>query len=369
MSLLRLSLTDFRNHAAVEITAAHGLVALFGENGAGKTNILEAISLLAPGRGLRRAALADMVRDGAGGGFAIFSEAESGEDLPPVALGTGVEAAQPNRRITRINGAGAAAATLAEWLAILWLTPAMDRLFVETAGNRRRFLDRLVLALDPRQAQHSNRYDAAMRARGKLLAEGDDVDRQWLSSLEAQMAEHGAALDAARLETLAALSAELAVQPDSGFARPLLQLVDSDGAARETPWSAAGLMDLYAARRRIDAGAGRATAGPHRDDLQALHSLTGRAAARCSTGEQKAMLLSLILAHSDCVARLRGQRPILLLDEVAAHLDPVRRGALYAQLADQGGQAWLTGTEGALFRDMPGPVTRYHLAGGRISAV
>ena len=166
MTLTRLSLTDFRNHAGADMAAGAGPVALLGANGAGKTNILEAISLLAPGRGLRRAPLPDMVRDGASGGFAIFAEVLAGADLPPVALGTGIEPAHPGRRIVRINGASAAAASLGEWIAILWLTPAMDRLFVESAGNRRRFLDRLVLALDPRHAQHSNRYEAALRARG-----------------------------------------------------------------------------------------------------------------------------------------------------------------------------------------------------------
>ena len=368
MTLTRLSLTDFRNHAAAELVAGPGLVALHGDNGAGKTNILEAISLLAPGRGLRRAALGDMVRDGASGGFAVFAEVQAGDDLAPVSLGTGIEPVHPGRRIVRINGSAAAAASLGEWLAVLWLTPAMDRLFVETAGNRRRFLDRLVLALDPRHAQHSNRYEAALRARGKLLADLSSADPQWLASLEAQLGEHGAAMDAARQATLTALSAELADQPDAPFARPLLTLVDSDGAARTAPHEVDALKTLFAARRRIDAAAGRATAGPHRDDLIAVHAATGRAAARCSTGEQKAMLLSLVLAHSDCVARARGQRPVLLLDEVAAHLDPLRRAALYARLAGQGGQAWLTGTEAALFADMPGPVTRFAIAGGRIAA-
>jgi DNA replication and repair protein RecF len=367
MTLTRLSLTDFRNHAAAELVAGPGLVALHGDNGAGKTNILEAISLLAPGRGLRRAALSDMVRDGANGGFAVFAEVLAGDDLAPVSLGTGIEPAHPGRRIVRINGSAAAAASLGEWLAVLWLTPAMDRLFVETAGNRRRFLDRLVLALDPRHAQHSNRYEAALRARGKLLADLSSADPQWLASLEAQLGEHGAAMDAARQATLAALSAELADQPEAPFARPLLTLVDSDGAARTAPHEVDALKALFAARRRIDAAAGRATAGPHRDDLVAVHAATDRAAARCSTGEQKAMLLSLVLAHSDCVARARGQRPVLLLDEVAAHLDPLRRGALYARLAGQGGQAWLTGTEAELFADMPGPVMRFAIAGGRIA--
>ena len=368
MTLVRLSLTDFRNHAGADLAAGPGLVALHGDNGAGKTNILEAISLLAPGRGLRRAPLSDVVRDGASGGFAVFAEVAAAENLPPVALGTGIEPAQPGRRIVRINGAAAAATALGEWLAILWLTPAMDRLFVETAGNRRRFLDRLVLALDPRHAQHGNRYEAALRARGKLLADLSAADATWLASLEAQLAEHGAAMDAARLNTLTALSAELAGQPDAPFARPLLTLVDSEGVERTAPHSADALKALFAARRRIDAAAGRATAGPHRDDLAAVHALTGRAAARCSTGEQKAMLLSLVLAHGDCVARRRGQRPVLLLDEVAAHLDPLRRAALYERLAEQRGQAWLTGTEAALFDAMPGPVTRYRIAGGRIAA-
>lgn len=367
MTLIRLSLTDFRNHAGADMAATPGLVALYGDNGAGKTNILEAISLLAPGRGLRRAALGDMVRDGATGGFAIFAEVQANAGLAPVGLGTGIEPTHPGRRIVRINGASAAAASLGEWVAVLWLTPAMDRLFVETAGNRRRFLDRLVLALDPRHAQHSNRYDAALRARGKLLADIAGADQQWLASLEAQLAEHGAAMDAARQRTLVALSADLSAQPDAPFARPFLTLVDADGAPREAPHTVETLTALFASRRRVDAAAGRATAGPHRDDLSAVHAATGRSAARCSTGEQKAMLLSLVLAHSDCVARLRRQRPVLLLDEVAAHLDPSRRAALYERLAGQQGQAWLTGTEAALFADMPGPVTRFHVAGGRIA--
>jgi DNA replication and repair protein RecF len=175
-------------------------------------------------------------------------------------------------------------------------------------------------------------------------------------------------MDAARQNMLAGLSAELAGQPDAPFARPLLTLVDSEGAARAAPHDVEALKSLFASRRRIDTAAGRATAGPHRDDLSAVHAATGRAAARCSTGEQKAMLLSLVLAHSDSVARARAQRPVLLLDEVAAHLDPLRRGALYERLAAQGGQAWLTGTEAALFDDMPGPVTRFQIAGGRIAA-
>jgi DNA replication and repair protein RecF len=368
MSIRRLTLANFRNHGAAELEAGPGLVALFGANGAGKTNILEALSLLAPGRGLRGAALPDMARDGQGAGFAVYADWESG--VGAVALGTGVVAERPTRRQVRINGAAAAASSLAEWLAVLWLTPAMDRLFQDSAGGRRRFLDRLVLALEPGHALHANRLEAALRARGKLLADPRGFDSGWMTALEGQIGEHGAAVDGARLRTLAALADELARQ-DNGddFPRPQAGLVDSDGSARGDAWSADALAALLAARRGIDAGAGRTTRGPHRDDLLVVHGASGRAAARCSTGEQKGLLLALIMAHADCVARLRGSRPLLLLDEVAAHLDPQRRAALYARLAEGGGQCWLTGTEAALFTAMPGPVTRFALSAGRICAV
>lgn len=362
MMLADLTLTDFRNHADLRLEAGAGMIALHGENGAGKTNILEAISLLAPGRGLRRAALPEMIRDGAAGGFAVHATLTGGDGLAPVALGTGVDAGQPGRRVVRINGAPAAATSLADWVAVLWLTPAMDRLFQEAAGNRRRFLDRLVLALHPAHAFHSGRLDAALRARGKLLSDDGQVDRAWLASLDAQIAEHGAAVDAARMATLAALGQELADWPDQPFARPALALIDADGVERHEPWSAAALAAMLDERRAIDLGAGRTTRGPHRDDMQVRHAATGRAAAGCSTGEQKAMLLSIVLAHSDLVARARGQRPIILLDEVAAHLDPLRRAALYERLSQQGGQAWLTGTEPSLFADAPGAVARHAIA-------
>lgn len=366
MAIVRLTLTDFRSHAATELTAAAGLVVLHGANGAGKTNILEALSLLTPGRGLRGAALPDMVRDTRDAGFSVFAkwqEADGGS----VELGTGVAPERPTRRVVRINGAAAAASSLAEWLAVLWLTPAMDRLFQDSAGGRRRFLDRLVLALEPGHALHAGRLEAALRARAKLLTDPRGFDHDWMGALEGQIGEHGAAVDAARLRTLAALGDELAQRAaDDGFPLPLAALTDSEGAARSDAWSAARLAALLAERRGIDAGAGRTTRGPHRDDLIVRHATSGRAAARCSTGEQKGLLLSLILAHADCVARLRGSRPLLLLDEVAAHLDPDRRGALYRRLAEAGGQCWLTGTEAALFAGIEGPVTRYALGVGGV---
>lgn len=367
MAIVRLSLTNFRNHGAVELSTGPGLVALYGANGAGKTNILEALSLLTPGRGLRGAALPEMARDGAGAGFAVYADWEARAGA--VALGTGVAAERPTRRQVRINGAAAAASSLAEWLAVLWLTPAMDRLFMDSAGARRRFLDRLVLALEPGHALHAGRLEAALRARGKLLGDPRGFDVGWMAALEGQIGEHGAAVDGARLRTLAALSEELTRQDsDDNFPRPEVSLFDSEGTERRDRWSAADLTALLAARRKIDAGAGRTTAGPHRDDLLVRHQTSGRAAARCSTGEQKGLLLAIIMAHTDCIARQRGARPLLLLDEVAAHLDPERRAALYTRLATGGGQCWLTGTEAALFDAMPGPVTRFALGRDGISA-
>jgi DNA replication and repair protein RecF len=364
MAIIRLALTDFRSHAAQELAAGPGLVVLHGANGAGKTNILEALSLLTPGRGLRGAALPDMVRDGTGAGFSVFADWQGG-DGAMAALGTGVSAERPTRRQVRINGAAAAASSLAEWLAVLWLTPAMDRLFQESAGGRRRFLDRLVLALEPGHALHAGRLEAALRARGKLLTDPRGYDQGWMAALESQIGDHGAAVDAARQRTLAALDAELlarAGEGDDGFPLPCAGLTDSEGNNRTAAWNSDDLAEMLAQRRNIDSAAGRTTRGPHRDDLTVCHAATGRAAARCSTGEQKGLLLSLILAHADCVARLRGNRPLLLLDEVAAHLDPGRRAALYRRLAAAGGQCWLTGTEAGLFDGMEGVVTRFALS-------
>ena len=348
--LARLTLTDLRNHAALTLAPGPGFVVLTGENGAGKTNVLEAVSLLAPGRGLRRAPLGEMARHGGPGGWSVAAEL-GGE----VTLGTGTLATAPERRLVRINGAGASATALAEWLSVLWLTPAMDRLFVEPAGERRRFLDRLALALAPGHATESARYEAAMRARNRLLAEerdgGHRADPRWLAALEARMAEHGHAITAARAETVAALGAQLAEAPPGPFARAGLAL---EG------WTGGDLVRDLAHGRGRDAAAGRTLAGPHRTDLAVTHVGKGQPAALCSTGEQKALLLNLVLAHAELVRARTGRPTILLLDEVAAHLDPVRRAALFARLTGHG-QVWMTGTEPALFADIGGDATRIGL--------
>jgi DNA replication and repair protein RecF len=355
LTVARLTLTDFRSYPAAGIVAAPGFVVLTGENGAGKTNILEAVSLLAPGRGLRGATLSEMARSDGPGGFAISARlgTDGHEDVD---IGTGASAAAPERRQVRINGATASAAALSEWLSILWLTPAMDRLFSEGASGRRRFLDRLVLAVEPPHGNHAARYEAAMRARNKLLAEPETADPAWLAALEAGMAEHGAAIASARARTVAALAGRLAEAPQGPFARAGLTL---EG------WKAtdAGALaaELRAGRGR-DAAAGRTLAGPHRSDLAVTHLDKGQPAERCSTGEQKALLLGIVLAHADLVAERAGRPPILLLDEVAAHLDPTRRAALFDRLAASGGQVWMTGTECALF-DGIGDATWLMVAG------
>lgn len=343
--LSRLVLTDFRNHADLTIAAGPGFVVLTGENGAGKTNVLEAVSLLAPGRGLRRAALGEMARQDGAGGFGVAADL-----IGDVAIATGTQVAAPERRIVRVQGSPVAATALAEWLTVLWLTPAMDRLFVEPAGERRRFLDRLTLALAPGHAVHANRYEAAMRARNRLLADEGRPDGDWLSALEAQMAEHGGAVDAARRETVALLGTRLAHQDDGPFPRAGLVL---DGWNGDTARLHA---DLAQARAR-DAAAGRTLAGPHRVDLIVTHLDKARAASLASTGEQKALLLGIVLAHADLVAERTGTPPVLLLDEVAAHLDPARRAALFARLAGRG-QVWMTGTEDALFDAIDAQATR-----------
>ena len=348
MPVSRLTLTDFRSYEAATIETAPGFVLLSGDNGAGKTNLLEAISLLAPGRGLRGAPLPDMARQAGSGGWGVAAR------LGETDIGTGAQPTAPERRQVRVNGAPAAVNSLSEWLSVLWLTPAMDRLFSGSAGERRRFLDRLVLALEPSHAHHSTRYDAAMRARNKLLAD-ERWDDAWLASLELAMAEHGTAVAAARERTIAALADRIAGSPEDEFARADITL---DG------WAGGDLTQALAANRGRDAAAGRATEGPHRQDLAVMHRAKAMPAANSSTGEQKALLLGLVLAHAELVADRRGDAPILLLDEVAAHLDPRRRAALFARLEGRG-QVWKTATEAALF-DGIGDATRFHVEPGRV---
>ncbi|QAY77193.1 DNA replication/repair protein RecF [Sphingosinicella sp. BN140058] len=351
MPLTRLSLTNFRSYPDALLAPRPGLVVLTGENGAGKTNILEAVSMLSPGRGLRGAALTDMARSDGPGGFAIAARVDD------VEIGTGTASNAPERRQVRINGAAASATSLSEWLSILWLTPTMDRLFQEGASGRRRFLDRLVLAVDPAHAVHAARYEAAMRARNKLLAE-ERPDPDWLTALEARMIEHGAALSAARAGAVESLGARLAEAPEGPFARAGLRL---QGGEEDLAFT------LRAGRAR-DAAAGRSLTGPHRTDLFVTHLAKDQPAALCSTGEQKALLLSIILAHADLVADRAGRRPVLLLDEVAAHLDPRRRAALFDRLHAGGGQVWMTGTEAALFEEVGADASRFEVADGAIQA-
>ncbi|MDE2043434.1 MAG: DNA replication/repair protein RecF, partial [Alphaproteobacteria bacterium] len=342
------------NYARAELHPGPGFNILTGDNGAGKTNILEALSLLAPGRGLRGAQLGEMAQQGGPGEFAI--SAQRGDAL----LGTGTRADAPARRIVRINGANAAATALSEWLSIVWLTPAMDRLFTDSAGERRRFLDRLVLSLDPDHAHHSARYEAAMRQRNRLLAQDMPADPHWLNGLEAQMVTHGLAIHAARTALVTLLDAQMAALPDGPFARAQLVLAD------ETPLAPEAYAQALAMGRARDAAAGRTLSGPHRADLLARHAAKNQPAEKCSTGEQKAMLITIVLAHAGLVAEQRGLRPVLLLDEVAAHLDPVRREALFTRLAETGSQVWLTGTEATVFAPLGQGAPHFRVYQGHI---
>ena len=350
MPVSRLALTDFRSYSSTLIEPGPGFVLLSGDNGAGKTNLLEAVSLLSPGRGLRGAALSEMARIGGDGAFAVAAR------LADVEIGTGTQPTAPERRQVRINAAPASVNSLSEWLSVLWLTPAMDRLFLGSAGDRRRFLDRLVLALEPGHAHHSSRYEAAMRARNKLLADDAPADPSWLAALELQMAEHGSAIGGARSRTVTELGQRTEGAPEDEFARAAIHL---EG------WDDGNLAEQLHESRRRDAAAGRATVGPHRQDLLVTHRAKDMPAARSSTGEQKALLLGLVLAHAELVTERRGEPPILLLDEVAAHLDPKRRAALFGRLEGRG-QVWMTATEASLFEGV-GQASRFHVAGGSLS--
>lgn len=360
MALDRITLAHYRNHRETALDGTEQFNLLIGENGAGKTNILEALSLLAPGRGLRRASMQDIAGPDGGGGFTVgASLKEQGHES--ARLGTYVEADRPNRRLVRINGAEGTAASLAEWLAIGWLTPAMDGLFTDSAGARRRFIDRMTLAIRPDHARHVSRYETALRERNKLLEQNRANDATWLDALEGQAGEHGAAVTQGRQSLIEALSDELSALPDAPFAKPVLAYRAGG------PADANGLAQTLAENRVRDRAAGRALTGPQRDEIEVIMAGTGQPAASCSTGEQKAMLIAITLAHS--VLAVAGRPGVLLLDEVAAHLDPVRRKALFDRLRAGQAQVWLTGTEAAPFEGILDEAAVWRVSNGTVNRV
>ncbi len=356
MSLNRIRLTQFRNHAETALDGTTQFNLLVGENGAGKTNVLEALSLLAPGRGLRRATLFDVAAHGSEVGFAVSVDLGGA-----VQLGTGTRPDKPSRRVVQVNGADIPAVQLGEWLSIGWLTPAMDRLFMDSAGARRRFLDRLVLALEPGHARHAAKLEASLRERGRLLGEPAEPDPQWLTAIEVQIGEAGAAVAQARARMIAALSGALERLPEAPFARPALEYRPGG------PLDSAELTAALAEGRRRDRAAQRTLVGPHRDELGVTMAGKGEEAATCSTGEQKAMLIAITLAHAQL---LSPDRPgVLLLDEVAAHLDPLRRAALFERLGEGTAQVWLTGTELAPFEAITDRAAVWQVSGGAVERI
>ncbi len=359
-ALTRLTLTDFRSYPAAELPLDGRSVFLVGPNGAGKTNLLEAVSFFTPGRGLRGAGMAEVGRrlPGERTGRAWAVSAIVSQDGEPTRIGTGVEQAGSARRAVRLEGEPVPPGRLAEHLRQVWLTPAQDRLFLEGAGDRRRFFDRLVFAAEPLHAAHAGAYDKAQRERMRLLSDGLP-DAAWLDALEARMAEAGALMAAARARTMAALQAEIDTRGERPFPRAQLSLTGEweqmagDGA--DLAEIEAKLARALAAARDRDAAAGRALTGPHRGDLAVIHAEKDRPAAECSTGEQKALILNLVLAQAARLSRAESApNPILLLDEVAAHLDRRRRAALFDEITALGLQAFLTGTDEHLFEELKG---------------
>ncbi len=363
-----LRLTGFRNYARQSLDLNGRAVVLFGENGAGKTNLLEAVSLLAPGRGLRRARTADLeCRGEAGSGLSGWGVAATvATVVGPVEIGTGSEDGA-ERRIVRINGASTTQASLGEYVSAVWLTPQMSQLFLEGASARRRFLDRLVYGFDPAHAGRINAYEKALRDRSKVLKDGGEsgsMDARWLDALEAQIAERGVAIAAARRD-LAVRLARVAMPGFGPFPGASVE-VSGDIEAWLDDGSAVAVEDRFRAalaqNRRIDGITGGASVGVHRSDLAVRHIEKDMPADQCSTGEQKALLMALVLSHARLLTAERGVTPLLLLDEVAAHLDEDRRGALFAALLDMGAQAWMTGTDARVFAPMQGMAQIFKVA-------
>jgi len=366
--ITRLTVTDFRSYARADIGFDGRPAAISGANGAGKTNILEAISLIGPGRGVRGAKLEELPRIGGDGGWAVSARVDDGEDERR--FGVGASASNPARRVCRIDDRDASGpGAFADHLRFMWLTPAQDRLFMEGAGDRRRFLDRMTLAHDPAHGRRSAAYEQAMRQRQKLLDDGGR-DEGWLSAVESQMAEAGTAIAAARRAMVSRLSAAEVAAEENAFPSADMVLEGDLETALDTAPAAdveTDFAETLRARRRRDAEAGRALSGPHRSDLLVTHREKDRAARLCSTGEQKALLIGLVLANARALSLSDPGAPlILLLDEIAAHLDPDRRAALFAILDDLGFQAFMTGTDSSLFEAWGSRAQHFDVSGGAV---
>ncbi|MEO1776702.1 MAG: DNA replication/repair protein RecF [Pseudomonadota bacterium] len=364
-AILSLRLAQYRSYPLAEIATGGGSVVLTGPNGAGKTNLLEAVSMLVPGRGLRRAGAEEIARRPESAGWRLTAEIETGQ--AEIEVVTGIDTAAGTRRSVTIDGKTAPQTALGRHLRMVWLTPAMDRLWTEGAAERRAFLDRLALGFTPEHGEAAITYEKAMRARNRLLKEGREgtpPDPAWLGGLEAPMARAGARLARARAEALSALQgaqdeaetlfprAELSIlgAMESRFAEALAAGDDLDSL--EPAEAAASATALEGARPR-DAAAGRTLDGPHRSDLEAVFAAKSMPARACSTGEQKALLISLVLANARALRAATGATPVLLFDELAAHLDEGRRAALYDEIDALDAQAWMTGTEDMLFDGLP----------------
>jgi DNA replication and repair protein RecF len=361
LAVTQLRLSNFRSYATGALALSGAPVVLAGPNGAGKTNILDAISLLSPGRGLRGAKLSEHVRKGPassdGALWAVAATVARGGTEYEIGTGLTLGPNGGEKRHVRLNGVEArGSADLGDIVQMIWLTPAMDRLFIESASGRRKFLDRLVLGFDAGHARAATRYETAMRERARLLKFGPR-DPAWLDGLEAEMAEAGAAMAEARRKTVARLNGALEERIGAFPAAQLaLDADDTDETLRER-----------LARARIrDAEAGRTTAGPHLVDLAVRHTQKRTDARECSTGEQKALLISIVLADARELSRARsGLSPLLLLDEIAAHLDATRRAALFDEVLELGAQAWMTGTDMEMFAPLRGKAQLFEVADSR----
>jgi len=369
--ILKLTLSNFRNYHAASLEAGAKTVVLVGPNGAGKTNLIEAISFLAPGRGLRRATLDEVAFSEGDGSWAVAAEVEGALGL--ATLGTGIErppqdGATTQRKCRIDREPVASAAAFAEHLRVIWLTPAMDTLFTGAPSERRRFLDRLVLAVDAEHGSRVNALERSLRSRNRLL-EDAAPDPHWLDAVEHETAELAVAVAGLRVETVRRLAAVLAAGSGSAFPSAAIAL---DGAIEQLigDHPAAEIEQRYRAvlrdNRARDAAAGRTLDGPHLTDLKVVYADKNVAAADASTGEQKALLIGLVLAHARLIASMTGMPPVLLLDEVVAHLDPQRRGALQAELAALQSQVWMTGADPALFAEVEGTAAFIDVSFGRL---